>query len=171
VKPPLVIGIDPGIRGAHCALMPLSNQVVFIKNDVKPIEIKQWYDQLLLECDLRVIMIENVHSIQGVSAKSNFMFGYNTGTVNAIAALTGSMVDLVNPKKWQKHIGVTAKGSEIKKNVASICERLYPNVSVRGPRGGLLDGMSDALMIAHYASQHHLIQTPDRTQYAIQTDA
>jgi len=57
----------------------------------------------------------------------------------------------VQPKKWQKTIGVTKKGKEIKKEVASICSRLYPDAEIYGPKGGLLDGKSDALMIAHYA--------------------
>lgn len=62
------------------------------------------------------------------------------------------MLDRVTPKKWQKFIGVTAKGDAIKKNVAEIAARLYPNAQLHGPRGGLLDGRSDALMIAHYAA-------------------
>ena len=51
---------------------------------------------------------------------------------------------------WQKSIGVKAKGKAIKKDVADICSRLYPLVDIYGPRGGLQDGLSDALMIAHY---------------------
>ena len=98
-----------------------------------------------------VIMIEDVHSIFGASAKSNFNFGYNTGVVNALAMATGESVDRVQPKKWQKALGVKSKGKAIKGEVASICDRLYPKTSVRGPRGGLLDGLSDSLLISHYA--------------------
>jgi len=99
-------------------------------------------------------MIEDVHSIFGTSAKSNFNFGFNTGLITGIARSSGATVDLVTPKKWQKHIGVKTKGNAIKKEVAEICNRLYPHISVKGPRGGLLDGLSDSLMIAHYA--YHL---------------
>ena len=36
----------------------------------------------------------------------------------------------------------------IKKEVADIASRLYPKAELHGPKGGLLDGRSDALMIA-----------------------
>ena len=106
-----------------------------------------------MEFNLAVIMIEDVKSLFGMSAKSNFSFGYNVGVVNTLALASEVAVDNVMPKKWQKHVGVRAKGKDIKKDVASICDRLYPHVSIRGPKGGLQDGKSDALMIAHYASQ------------------
>ena len=56
----------------------------------------------------------------------------------------------VTPKVWQKYIGVTAKGKAIKKQVAKIAQYLYPQAELHGKRGGLLDGRSDALMIAYY---------------------
>ncbi len=98
-------------------------------------------------------MVEDVHAIFGTSAKSNFNFGYNTGVVNTVAMAAGVSVEKVTPKKWQKHVGVKAKGKLIKKDVAGICDRLYPKAGIYGPKGGLLDGRSDALLIAHYASQ------------------
>jgi hypothetical protein len=97
-------------------------------------------------------MLEDVHSLPLVSAKSNFSFGYNLGVVTTIAIASNVMVDKVTPKKWQKFIGVTVKGDGIKKDVAAIATRLYPDAHIYGPRGGLLDGRSDALMIAHYAA-------------------
>ena len=123
----------------------------------KPLDIFNWFKSIQDEFNLIVTMIEDVHSIFGVSAKSNFNFGFNTGLVTAVAASSGCMVDTIQPKKWQKHVGVKAKGKLIKKEVADICERLYPRVNIRGPRGGLLDGLSDSLMIAHCASQIHKI--------------
>lgn len=102
-------------------------------------------------------MIEEVHSIFGVSAKANFNFGYNVGLVNTLALCSGNMVDKITPKKWQKAVGVksTSKGKDIKKDVAGICSRLYPDIKIYGPKGGLDDGKSDALMIAHYCYLTH----------------
>lgn len=111
-----------------------------------------WFNTLKTEYNLRIIMIEDVHSILGMSAKSNFSFGRNVEKVNLISAMAKVSVDLVQPKKWQKFIGVKEKGPAIKKEVASIAARLYPTASLFGPKGGLLDGRSDALMIAHYAA-------------------
>ena len=45
------------------------------------------------EYNIQCIMIEDVHSIYGVSAKSNFNFGFNTGLVTGIVQTLGVRVD------------------------------------------------------------------------------
>lgn len=37
-----------------------------------------------------------------------------------------------------------------KKTVAAKALQLYPDAELHGPKGGLLDGRADALMIAHF---------------------
>ena len=97
------------------------------------------------------IWVEDIHSMHGMSAKSNFSFGKNLGIVTTIAELMiGHLPKTVTPKIWQKYIGVTAKGKAVKKQVAKIAQYLYPQAELHGKRGGLLDGRSDALMIAYY---------------------
>lgn len=152
-KPEVVVGIDPGQRGSICAIQVKSLEAIFYPTSEKPIDIVGFFEQLDRECDIRVIMIEDVHAIPGTAAGSNFKFGYNVGVINALAQVTGHRVDLVPPKRWQKAVGVKqgTKGKDIKIAVAGICDRLYPKAKIRGPKGGLLDGRSDALMIAHYA--------------------
>lgn len=160
------IGIDPGASGYICALAPETNEVEFIKTIEKPHIIYQSLINLRKDFIIKMIMIEDVHSIPLVSAKSNFNFGFNCGLLYGIIGSTGIGLDKVQPKVWQKYIGlitpVRKKGApkipsavrnqKIKKDVAAICERLYPEINIRGPKGGLQDGKSDALMIAHYAS-------------------
>lgn len=146
----LYIGIDPGASGAVCALVPTTKQVSFLT----PPYDKETYTKIMgltYNYEVRIIMIEQVSPIKGASAGSNFKFGYNTGQINAIAEITGIGVDLVRPKAWHKKVGMTKKGNQIKKEVASIAHRLYPHAELYGSRGGLLDGKSDALMIAHFA--------------------
>lgn len=145
------IGIDPGAKGAFCLLIPTTKQVAFKSTTQKPVDLLMWIYQVQAQYELRTIVIEDVHSIYGTSANSNFNFGFNVGTVNAIAQCSGNSVDRVTPKTWQKKLGVKKKGKAIKAEVAEICERLYPTVNVRGARGGLLDGLSDSLLIAHFA--------------------
>ena len=98
------------------------------------------------------VWIEDVHSLFGMSAKSNFGFGRNLGLAIAISqiATKGEVAKTVTPKIWQKYIGITAKGKDIKKQISEIAIKLYPTANIYGKRGGLLDGRSDALMIAHY---------------------
>lgn len=160
VKLDAYVGIDPGNKGAYCLLIPDTKQIAFKNTTVPPMEIYEWFLQIQQQFNLVITTIEDVKSFFGMSAKSNFQFGREVEKVNLIPAMAGCSIDLVQPKKWQKHIGVKPlktgtknRVTIIKKDIAGICERLYPKANIRGPKGGLLDGRSDALMIAHYASQ------------------
>lgn len=152
VKDDVYIGIDPGAKGAICALLAKHNKVSFRNTTDDPLDLLTWFNALNTEFNLRIIMIEDVHSIHGMSANSNFQFGWNVGEMNLLAKMSKVMHDRVTPKKWQKFVGVKEKGKAIKQEVAEIAKRLYPNAQLHGPKGGLLDGRSDALMIAHYAA-------------------
>ena len=155
-----VCGIDPGANGAiaildsknpdsvalldlkknstYCIYLWLVGRLIIPKGE-KPI------------CPESQIWVEDIHSMYGMSAKSNFTFGKNLGTVLTISAiLKRDTPKMVTPKVWQKYIGVTAKGKAIKQQVAKIAQHLYPQAELHGKRGGLLDGRSDALMIAYY---------------------
>jgi len=113
--------------------------------------------QYHLNNEIHFIGIEDVHSIHGTSAKSNFNFGFNVGVLHAIADITQIGFDLIKPKEWQKVVGVPTQKPKTapavrKKAIAAVALRLYPTALLYGPRGGLLDGRADALMIAHYLS-------------------
>ena len=145
------LGTDPGNKGYTCLLVPETKFIEFVPNTYKPIDLYDWLIESKMHYEIRIAMIEDVHSLYGMSAKSNFQFGYNTGKISGILEASGIGLDKVAPKKWQKAIGVKSKGKAIKNEVGEICERLYPEVQIRGVRGGLEDGKSDSLMIAHYA--------------------
>lgn len=169
----IFIGCDPGAKGYICALAPLEGKAEFISNSAKPIEIREFLEHLREEYGVTRACIEDVHSIHQVTAKSNFTFGFNLGLLHGIFLNLSFGLDIVQPKVWQKHAGVAvapvSKGLEekekkkqsslrkiqLKESVGKVCERLYPDISVRGAKGGLLDGKSDALMIAHYAYSLH----------------
>jgi len=164
-----VIGVDPGAIGA-LFLLKLNSaaqpRIYFMDNKAVLSVVHNWLTRAGLEMNIRMSMIENVHSIQGTSAKSNFNFGRNVGTINTLLDLQDFGKDLVTPKTWQKFAGIPAKpkgtirtSAQLKKLVAETCERLYPGCDIRGPKGGLLDGRSDALMIAHYCAHKYMGQT------------
>ena len=150
-----ICGIDPGNSGALCVLDISVSPVHICFLDIKKhtaYEIGKWLHEHLVQS----VWIEDVHSLYGMSAKSNFGFGRSVGTITAIAEITtkGKPVNKVTPKVWQKNIGVTSKGKDIKYNVAKLALELYPAADIYGKQGGLLDGRSDALMIAHYGINH-----------------
>jgi len=147
-------GCDPGAKGSICLLVPehTENNIIFADTTTSP---DQLYEALKLsaqEFTLAPIMIENVSSIPGASAGSNFKFGYNVGMLQGIIQSTAIGMDTVRPKAWQKELGIAAKfkGKDIKKEVARLIKQIYPTASIHGPKGGLLDGRADALAIAHH---------------------
>ena len=147
-----VCGIDPGANGA-IAILDSKNPDSVALLDLKKTTINNIHNWLHSQLRFRgsEIWIEDIHSMYGMSAKSNFSFGRNLGSILAITELLkGIPPKTVTPKVWQKYIGVTAKGKAIKKQVAKIAQYLYPQAELHGKRGGLLDGRSDALMIAYY---------------------
>jgi len=150
----LIAGIDPGANGAIAVLDSENPDSVALLdlNKYSIYETTKWLHNKKID----VIYLESVHSLYGMSAKSNFGFGRNFGIAFAIAklAVSDGPVQQVTPKVWQKYIGVTVKGKGIKKEVAKIAQGLYPNAQLQGKRGGLLDGRADALMIAHYGLKH-----------------
>jgi hypothetical protein len=158
----LIAGIDPGVNGAiavldsenpdSVALLDLKmKNIIDIWEWLQDKRRGQWYDwDLKIQAKI-IIWIEDIHSMYGMSAKSNFSFGKNLGIVTAITEIfTELPPNTVTPKVWQKYVGVTAKGKAIKQQVAKIAQYLYPQAELHGKRGGLLDGRSDALMIAYY---------------------
>ena len=149
-----VCGIDPGTSGAMCVLDskdPTYTALLDLKKN-SIYEATKWLHNQQVD----TAWLENVHSLFGMSAKSNFGFGRNFGIAFAIAKVGTSdgSIQQVTPKIWQKYVGVTVKGKAIKQEVANIAQTIYPSVVIHGPQGGLLDGRSDALMIAHYGLNH-----------------
>ena len=160
VKRQLFIGIDPGATGAICLLEPVEQKIAFCETTLLFPKLVEWLLRAKNEGNLRFATVEDVHSIPGAASKSSFNFGRNLEKLHNALAMAGIPTDLVRPKVWQKTIGLRPKipKDKIKKEVAAIATRLYPSASLYGPRGGLLDGRSDALMIAHYCYLTHKIK-------------
>lgn len=153
----IILGCDPGAKGAYCLLIPSQELAWFHPSPGGRVPPGEIYTDLLGNgahlCDRYII--EDVHSLYGMSAKSNFSFGGNVQAAQTIMEILmhprPERLEKVQPKAWQRAIGVTAKGNKIKAQVAEIARELYPYATLFGSRGGLMDGRADALMIAHYA--------------------
>jgi len=163
-KPAAYVGCDPGMKGSWCLLIPSRNKIEFLSTVYPVAEVISHIVGIAAYADLKCIMLEDVHSLLGMSAKSNFSFGYNVGMVNTMALASRQTLDRVQPKVWQRETKVPRKtwkkgtAANIKKKalkeaVALRGIELYPYARefLYGPKGGLLDGRSDSLLIAHYA--------------------
>ncbi len=153
----VIIGIDPGSKGALCINNTKKGVITFLRFD--QVSIFTIYNELEKIADsVKFAVIEEVHAIYGSSAKSTFTFGYNLGSIETVIMCLGIPIHRVAPKNWHKLIGVKVEKGiigakrkrKIKESVSKRCEELYPKINVKGPKGGLLDGVSDSLLIAHY---------------------
>lgn len=165
------IGIDPGKSGAIVSIDDLG-----IEANATPMLNKEEYDlggffKLLQRLNNReaIVLIEDVHSIFGVSAKSNFQFGRGLGIIEALTVAAGLPYVKVGPKTWQKLCfqgvaevtkGVTKTGrgkTDTKAMAAVAAARLYPGEALNfgGRAKKPHDGLVDALLMAHYCKLMH----------------
>lgn len=149
------VGIDPGSKGAICLLDPLKPSRTPWFLDLKDHTVDIFDILKMARPKMAHCAVEDVHSIFGMSAKSNFQFGAQIGRIHTMLALLEMPFELVQPKRWQKVTGIPSRkelpeGIDLKTFVAQRAQELYPTAELRGPKGGLLDGRSDALMITHY---------------------
>jgi hypothetical protein len=165
VKSKVILSVDPGVTGYFCLLKPDTKDIAFFSNAEDELAFLHWFNRIKETYDLRAIAVEEVHAVAGSSAGASFKFGQNYGKVLTLAHTLGVSVYSVQPKLWQKTLGLhvkkTLKGARrktaIKKEVARLILNIYPEAKglVYGKRGGLHDGKTDSLAIAHWLWHTH----------------
>lgn len=163
----IIVGIDPGQKGGVVVLNEngdVLHQFVLKKKDDK-FDLEDFIDNikniLLKWGDLSIIfVVEDVHSLFGMSAKSNFNFGKTCGMIEATICSLYGKVYTVTPKTWQKEmlkgIEVIKKPNSNKNDVKAMSLKaqlnLFPDfnslASTRCKKPH--DGLIDALLIAEY---------------------
>jgi hypothetical protein len=174
----IIVSIDPGSNGGCVAMKDnkeILYQFAFKLNQENEFDMYHFIDNIYnlenvfekYDTHNVTFIIENVHSLFGMSAKSNFSFGKNCGIIEAVIATRGYKFIKVTPKDWQKEmlkgipvIKKTKKGIESKKNDVKAMslmaqQKLFPDFNslasskCRTPH----DGLVDALLIADYGRQ------------------
>jgi len=106
-----------------------------------------------------VVGLEDVHSLYGMSAKSNFSFGLIKGVKMGILESSPYTYYLITPKKWQAEIWQPQdyvrddKGKNITKETAlKAAYRIYGDIDFTGSLRARKphDGIVDAALIAEY---------------------
>lgn len=163
------LGIDPGKAGG-LALIDDLGRLVEVVNSPETLSLRadllSGWDDLY---PIRLAALERVHgaahtfkakkdgSRVRMSAQGAFTFGADFGAWSAMLTMLKIPFILPTPVQWQKRvIGPRPKrqikgDSDIKRWVAEFVSRRWPGAPIYGPRGGLLDGLSDALALAEYA--------------------
>lgn len=157
----LYLGIDPGNNGSLCCLDDRDKtNIKTAFSDYKDQSLRGYIStirSLITQNLITLVALEEVHSMPKQGVKSTFTFGTNYGMIQGMLQALDVPYILVKPQIWQKKLLIPAKSD--KKKIASIILNIYPDAPLYGTRGGLLDGRSDSLCLAHYAKLYHKGQT------------
>lgn len=157
------IGIDPGRTGAIAAITCATKvpRVWDMPEHGKQRGIDLFaVDQILesIGSEASVVGLEWNTGRPGEVPDFAYRFGLQTGQLDALCWMRGLTVEHLASNKWTGRFGLpgkTWKGAVEQR--AALWDRTYPPYRslIRGPRGGLLDGRIDALLIAEYIRQGH----------------
>jgi hypothetical protein len=160
----IYVGIDPGRTGGIAIIHPDTSVKIWPMPVSKERGINVLETLALWQsCDSEatIIAIEwNVARIENQSDHA-FRFGLQTGQLDGIAQALGFEVMHVSPQAWMSKLGLRKKADDPNlMNRIAIVKEKYPAAEhlLYGPRGGILDGPLEALLIAHYVKL--MKQTP-----------
>lgn len=165
----IYVGCDPGFSGGIVALSGESEilfQYAINKGDEDLItfygELGEVFGELKSKYMDIIFCIEDVHSLYGMSASSNFNFGGIKHAKIALSTMAGFDTKLVSVRNWQKAIWepddiVIVKGKNRYKNDTkttslNAAKRLWPDADLRKSNRAKKwhDGIVDAALIAEY---------------------
>ena len=143
----MIIGVDPGIKGGIALIEPTPPHT-----SLHPITAFGTVLDLFADPINTTIYIEDQSAVSGQGGIKITLVEF--GKLIGIAEGKGYKTKIVTPRSWYKYLEIPA-GMDRKKRKQLTADRMatiYPSMKTAfyGPRGGLLDGMSDALAIAHY---------------------
>jgi len=164
----MYIGIDPGKDSFICSItndIVSFDRIPMIGTETDLQSLNGIFSRL--KSDNCHAVLEDVHSIFGSSAKSNWEFGKINGILEALLTANSIPYSKIQPKAWQKQLwegvaiqktlGSTGKEkTDTKKMSLLAAQRLFPNVDLRkSERAKLPDhNKVDALLLAEYCRRN-----------------
>lgn len=153
----LYIGIDVGAKGALSYVNSSGHLYTSIKFDLRKYielfeDIKDFEKPQTL-----IVGVEKVNAMPNQGVKSMFSFGQRLGELEGVLQTLKIPYELIPPRVWQKSCNIKPKSK--KQDIANEILKLYPNASLRGGKGGLLDGVADSIGIAHHMRLKYRVET------------
>lgn len=171
----MVCGIDPGKQGGFAVL---DENGKIRRLEVMPDSVAELcflVNNLVMNFPSLIFVIEDIHSIFGVSKGSMFTMGRGVGRLEASVVCNGGGLYHVQPKKWQltiwkpediviKDPSAKRKVKDTKATSMNAVKRLYPGTDFRygdnekktGKRTKEHDGLIDAVLIALYGVETYI---------------
>lgn len=107
--------------------------------------------QLGFEFDHVSVILEKAHSMPKQGVVSTFKTGEGFGIWKGILAALRCSYEIVDTKTWQTRVMTGVTGLDPKTKSVTRCRRLFPKLPLsREGRKAILDGRSDAALIAYY---------------------
>jgi crossover junction endodeoxyribonuclease RuvC len=154
----LIIGVDPGSKGAFALLdsmgelLDVEDMPVVGKHVSVPLvaDILGDWTHPITSSEAPIVVIEDVWSSPQMGVTSAFSFGRSKGLVEGIATMADCRVDYVTPAKWKREM----KLGKDKGEARDMAMRRWPKQRDKFKRVKD-DGRAEAALIALWWQVHH----------------
>ena len=152
-------GIDPGLMGGVAVIENKKVTLMDIPTVVekKNGKIRNKYDVNALADIFKgfnpgntFAVLEAVTAMPHQGVVSMVSIGFGAGLYQAFLASQRISYEIIHPKRWQKEYGITGAGGDTKAQGFQIASRLFPDTVLKTPRGKLITGRIDSLLICEY---------------------
>lgn len=160
------IGADPGLSGAiavYVPPLPMTAGGPYVEVHDMPVNkidgkkhidlwrladiAKQWAKSH----EVKVALVESVHSMPGQGVASMFKFGFSAGALQQAIVSAGLPMTLITPASWKAILGLRG-GAENKHLSRELASRLFPTYAYLWAREKD-DGRAEAVLLAYYGSK------------------
>lgn len=145
-------GIDPGQKGALACIDSKGGGVIDM-----PTNPSDLYKHLYIIKSNSEISEDNVFCILEAAAvmpkqgiKGAFTYGIGYGKIKACLDILEIPYQEIHPAKWKKEYSLINKGKDASVKAA---QQLFPNIQFFTPRGRMLDGRAESLLMALYGKR------------------
>lgn len=148
------IGIDPGKKGA-ISLITFKGRYETWDMPVLPngeIDSRAIYD-ILYQFENIKCVLEKSQPMPQQGVTSVFNYGRGYGKIQSILEILKIPYAEIRPTQWKKEFGLIKKD---KKQSVTLAKKLFPGAELVTPRGRLIDGRAEALLMAEYGRRKNL---------------
>ena len=138
-----ILGIDPGMSGGMAIIGIDSGQIIQVEKfkDKTLHDIAEVMDEWKEGFEIKLAMLELVHSMPKQGVSSTFKFGTSYGFLMGLLTALKVPYEQVTPQKWQKFLSCQSGGN---KNVTKAkAQELWPAEKIT-------HAIADAMLIAEY---------------------
>jgi len=108
IKSGSFLGVDPGAKGGLAILREDGSAIAFEMPDT-PLQLAQLFQKHIIPAQIDHTIIEALHARPGNGSIATFKLGRSCGLIIGMLELAGIKYDEMQPRSWQKSLGITAR--------------------------------------------------------------